>query len=250
MIPLVVRPEPQAEALRRQLAAAGHQPLVCPLLDFAAGRDVSRLGPALALCGPLDYVIAVSVQAVTFADNALKSQKLPWPDSHYIAVGEATAQAFAAIGIHKVSVPDDPRSEGIIALPELQQPSGSQVVILRGDGGRDLIAPTLGARGARVSYCEVYRRQYRADPGGALVKGWQRQGVDSIIITSGGLLNHLFQLAATRAKDWLLSRLLIVPSERVAQEAKTLGFTLVINAEGASNQALLQALDERKRNDK
>ncbi|WP_116474642.1 uroporphyrinogen-III synthase [Zobellella maritima] len=250
MTPLVVRPEPQSESLCRQLAAAGHQPVTCPLLDFAAGRDISRLGPKLALCGPRDYVIAVSVQAVTFADNALKSQNRPWPDTHYIAVGEATAQAFASIGIRRVSVPDDPRSEGIIALPELQQPAGRQVIILRGDGGRDLIAPTLEAWGARVRYCEVYRRQYRPDPDGGLVKGWQRQGVDSIIVTSGGLLNHLFQLAATRAKDWLLSRLLIVPSERVAQAAKTLGFTLVINAEGASNQALLKALDERKRNDK
>lgn len=250
MIPLVVRPEPQAESLRQQLLAAGHQPLVCPLLEFAAGRDLSRLAPSLAPCSSRDYVIAVSAQAVTFADNTLKSQNLPWPNARYIAVGEATARAFSAIGIDQVGVPDDPRSEGIIALPELQRLAGQQVVILRGDGGRDLIAPTLSARGARVQYCEVYRRQYRPDPDGELVKGWQRRGVDSIIVTSGGLLNHLFQLAAARAKDWLLSRLLIVPSERVAQEAKALGFTLVINAEGASNQALLQVLDERKRNDK
>jgi uroporphyrinogen-III synthase len=101
-----------------------------------------------------------------------------------------------------------------------------------------------------VAYCEVYRRCYRDDAGEQLVKEWQRQGVDSIIITSGGLLQHLFQLAANSAKDWLLSRLLIVPSVRVTEQAKALGFTHIINAKGASNPALLSALDERKRNDR
>ncbi|MGB5855521.1 MAG: uroporphyrinogen-III synthase, partial [Oceanisphaera sp.] len=74
--------------------------------------------------------------------------------------------------------------------------------------------------------------------------------VDSIIITSGGLLSHIVQLTNDRAKDWLRSRLLIVPSIRVVLEAKELGFTQIINAEGASNQALIAALDERKRNDR
>lgn len=170
--------------------------------------------------------------------------------TRYIAVGEATGDAFAAVGINDAAVPDDPRSEGIIALPGLEAMQGRRVVILRGNGGRHMIAPTLSARGAQVDYCEVYRRQYRGDPQRKLVKSWQQRGVDSIIMTSGGLLSHTVELVTPETKDWLLSRLLIVPSIRVVLEAKALGFTHIINAEGASNEALVNALDERKRNDR
>ncbi|WMC10565.1 uroporphyrinogen-III synthase [Oceanimonas pelagia] len=250
MIPLVLRPEPQSHRLCETLRRAGHQPVATPLLSFAPGAELEQAPALLNGLGGGDYVIAVSVQAVNFADNALKTRGLPWPDVTYVAVGEATGRAFAAVGVANALVPDDPRSEGMIALPQLQQPAGRRVVILRGDGGRDMMAPTLAQRGARVDYCEVYRRCYRDDAGGELVKEWQHRGVDSIIITSGGLLQHLFQLAANSARDWLLSRLVIVPSMRVAEQARALGFTHIINAKGASDPALLSALDERKRNDR
>lgn len=250
MTPLVVRPEPQNQALCQALAEAGHRPLACPLLSFDEGAELALLPEQLATLGQGDYVIAVSVPAVTFADNALKRLGLAWPACGYVAVGEATGRALAAVGVAHAAVPEDPRSEGIISLPGLQRLEGHRVLILRGDGGRHLIAPTLAGRGARVDYCEVYRRHYRPDPGGSLVKNWQSAGVDSIIVTSGGLLRYVFQLASPHAKDWLLSRLLIVPSIRVADSARELGFTRVINAEAASSQALIAALDERKRNDR
>lgn len=250
MIPLVVRPEPQNHRLCEALRQAGHQPVATPLLSFAPGAELAQAPRLLKDLGSRDYVIAVSVAAVNFADNALKTRGQPWPDVTYVAVGEATGRALAAVGVPHALVPDDPRSEGMAALPELQDPAGCRVLILRGDGGRDMMAPTLTQRGAQVTYCEVYRRCYRDDAGEQLVKEWQRLGVDSIIITSGGLLQHLFQLAANSAKDWLLSRLLIVPSIRVTEQAKALGFTHIINAKGASNPALLSALDERKRNDR
>lgn len=249
MIPLVVRPEPQASSLSQALLAAGHQPVTSPLLNFVKGSELDRLPALLSPLSSADYVIAVSVQAVNFTHTALLEQGIPWPNAHYIAVGEATGNAFAAVGVLGAAVPDDPRSEGIISLPGLDELAGQRVVILRGNGGRHMIAPTLTDRGATVDYCEVYKREYSSDPHGKLVKSWQSQGVDSIIITSGGLLSHIVQLATANAKDWLLSRLLIVPSIRVVLEAKELGFTQIINAEGASNQALIAALDERKPND-
>lgn len=250
MIPLVVRPEPQASRLSQALLTAGHQPVTSPLLSFVEGNELHRLPELLGSLSSDDYVIAVSVHAVSFTDNALRENGLAWPKAHYIAVGEATGNAFADVGVQGAAVPNDPRSEGIISLPGLADVTGRRVVILRGNGGRHMISPTLSNRGAHVDYCEVYQRVYSPDPHGELVKGWQSQGVDSIIITSGGLLSHIVQLATANAKDWLLSRLLIVPSIRVVQEAKELGFTQIINAEGASNQALIAALDERKRNDR
>lgn len=250
MIPLVVRPEPQASSLSQALLAAGHQPVTSPLLSFDAGSELDRLPDLLSPLCSEDYVIAVSVQAVNFTHTALQQKGLAWPKARYIAVGEATGNAFTAVGVLGSAVPEDPRSEGIISLPGLDQLTDRRVVILRGNGGRHMIAPTLTERGAKVDYCEVYRREYSSDPQGELVKSWQSQGVDSIIITSGGLLSHIVQLATASAKDWLLSRLLIVPSIRVVEEAKELGFTQIINAEGASNQALIAALDERNPNDR
>jgi uroporphyrinogen-III synthase len=51
-------------------------------------------------------------------------------------------------------------SESVLALPAFQAPAvaGRRVLILRGDGGRDLLGDTLRARGAEVEYLTCYHR--------------------------------------------------------------------------------------------
>ncbi|MGL4775525.1 MAG: uroporphyrinogen-III synthase, partial [Aeromonas veronii] len=149
MTPLVVRPAAQATELVQLLRQHGHAPLCCPLLETVAGSELPLLPDLLR---SVDAVIAVSIHAVHFAHDFLLQTGQTWPHIEYFAVGQASADAFATIGI-TASCPDDPRSEGLLALPALQQVAGKRVLILRGNGGRDLIASTLASRGALVHYC-------------------------------------------------------------------------------------------------
>ena len=242
MIPLVVRPAAQATELAQLLRRHGHAPLCCPLLETVAGSDLPRLADMLQ---DADIVIAVSIHAVHFAHDFLLQTGQTWPHIEYFAVGQASADAFAAIGI-TASCPDDPRSEGLLALPALQQIAGKRVLILRGNGGRDLIASTLASRGALVHYCAAYERHYPEFDGEALTSHWQAAGLDSLLVTSGELLQRLLELVPASQQPWLFDRLLVVPSPRVAEMASAAGFIHITIAQGASNQALMAALELRK----
>lgn len=242
MIPLVVRPAKQADELVQLLRQHGHSPLCCPLLETRAGDELSRLPELLPAA---DIVIAVSMHAVNFAHHFLLQTGLTWPHIEYFAVGQASADAFAEVGI-QAQCPEDPRSEGLLLLPNLQQLTGRRVLILRGNGGRDLIARTLASRGALVHYCATYERHYPELDGDALTHHWQGAGLDSLLITSGELLQRLLELVPSQQQPWLYDRLLVVPSPRVADLAEAAGFTRIVIAQGASNQALTAALELRK----
>lgn len=242
MIPLVVRPAAQANQLVQMLRQLGHAPLCCPLLETRPGCDLPHLGEMLR---EADLVIAVSMHAIHFAHHFLLQTGQTWPHIDYFAVGQASADAFAEAGIQALC-PADPRSEGLLALPALQGVSGRRVLILRGNDGRDLIARTLASRGALVHYCATYERHYPDLDGDALIRHWQAAGLDSLLITSGELLQRLLALVPGPQHPWLYDRLLVVPSPRVAEMAEGAGFTRIVIAQGASNQALVAALELRK----
>ena len=242
MVPLVVRPAAQAALLVQLLRQQGHAPLCCPLLEIRPGSELPRLPELLP---QTDIVIAVSAHAVKFAHHFLLQTGLTWPHIDYFAVGQASADAFSEVGI-EASCPDDPRSEGLLALPALQQVSGKRVLILRGNDGRDLIARTLASRGALVHYCATYERHYPELDGDAFTRHWQAAGLDSLLVTSGELLQRLLALVPGPQRPWLYDRLLVVPSPRVAEMAEGAGFTRIVIAQGASNQALVAALELRK----
>ena len=242
MIPLVVRPAAQANQLVQMLRQLGHAPLCCPLLETRPGCDLPHLGDMLR---EADLVIAVSMHAVHFTHHFLLQTGQTWPHIDYFAVGQASADAFAEAGIQALC-PADPRSEGLLALPALQGVSGRRVLILRGNDGRDLIARTLASRGALVHYCATYERHYPDLDGDALTRHWQAAGLDSLLITSGELLQRLLALVPGPQHPWLYDRLLVVPSPRVAEMAEGAGFTRIVIAQGASNQALVAALELRK----
>ncbi|MFQ2853070.1 uroporphyrinogen-III synthase [Aeromonas caviae] len=242
MVPLVVRPAAQANQLVQMLRQLGHVPLCCPLLETRPGCDLPHLGDMLR---EADLVIAVSMHAVHFAHYFLLQTGQTWPHIDYFAVGQASADAFAEVGIQALC-PADPRSEGLLALPALQGVSGRRVLILRGNDGRDLIARTLASRGALVHYCATYERHYPDLDGDALTRHWQAAGLDSLLITSGELLQRLLALVPGPQHPWLYDRLLVVPSPRVAEMAEGAGFTRIVIAQGASNQALVAALELRK----
>ncbi len=242
MIPLVVRPAAQANQLVQMLRQLGHAPLCCPLLETRPGGDLPHLGDMLR---EADLVIAVSMHAVHFAHHFLLQTGQTWPHIDYFAVGQASADAFTEAGIQALC-PADPRSEGLLALPALQGVSGRRVLILRGNDGRDLIARTLASRGALVHYCATYERHYPDLDGDALTRHWQAAGLDSLLITSGELLQRLLALVPGPQHPWLYDRLLVVPSPRVAEMAEGAGFTRIVIAQGASNQALVAALELRK----
>lgn len=243
MTPLVLRPQPQADALCQALTQAGHTPVCCPLFTLTPGRELSQLPQALAEAA---LVIAVSAPAVEQADAWRLAQGLSWPATPALAVGPATAAAWQQAGIQALA-PEQADSEGLLALPALQPEAvaGRPVLILRGDSGRELLAQQLTARGARVRYCECYRRQALPLDGHHLWHAWRSSGVDSVIITSGDLFNRLCQLLPVEARPWLEQLTFYVPSTRIGNWLAQAGLPHIQLTRGAATAAILAALPTR-----
>ncbi|WP_320151319.1 uroporphyrinogen-III synthase [uncultured Tolumonas sp.] len=239
MTPLILRPQPAADELAALLRQQGHTPVVCPLLSYLPG---SELGALTSRLSQADIVIAISVAAVQYASEQLVQQQTSWP-SHciYLAVGATTAAQWQQQGVQVIS-PTDARSEGLLALPVLQSATGKNILILRGNGGRELLADVLRELGAHVSYLECYRRHYLHTDGAPLLQEWQAAGVDSVIISSSKLFRQLIRLLPETASDWLSSQLWFVPSQRTADEIHQAGFNRVTIMSGVQHEAVVAAL--------
>jgi len=240
---LVTRPAQQSEGLCRLIEAAHGRPVRFPALEILGPADKHAARDALQAARRADILVFVSANAVQYAFPLLPEQ-LPL-DIRIAAVGSATARALAGCGLDPDLVPERMDSEGLLALPALQQLQGRHIVILRGNGGRELLAETLKARGAEVDTVEVYRRALPQRPAAAanLVRGWQ-QLVQVVIATSNAILDNLYTLLGDRGAGLINDTPLIVVSQRMADHAVERGAQRVHVASSARDADLLTALCE------
>lgn len=234
MTVLIIRPQPQADRLGAELDKHRISHLVAPLLMITPLPAPAEL-PAL-LAGA-NWVLVVSAHAAA----ALPAPLPKGP--RYAAVGEATAQALKSAGAEAVLVADPPDSEGLLAQPALAKVQDEQILIAKGEGGRDLLATTLRERGAVVEELALYRREPVSLPPQVLLD-WQDKGVDKVLVTSNSLLDALLDTAAPHLLPWLQGLTLLVPSKRVKDYAATKGFTKLVQLKDASDQAVVDYLKE------
>ena len=242
---LVTRPLPQGEALVSRLRAMGRVAWSFPLIEFTPGRELPALGDALARLGPDDLLFALSQHAVEFAHARLQQQGLLWPNSpRYFAIGRTTALALHTVSGQHIHYPLDREiSEVLLQLPELQTIAGKRALILRGNGGRELLGETLRERGADVTFVECYQRCAKHYDGAEEAMRWHARGINTLVVTSGEMLQQLWSLIPLWYREnWLLRCRLLVVSERLANQARELGWQDIRIADNADNDALLRAL--------
>ncbi|MGO1296086.1 MAG: uroporphyrinogen-III synthase [Vibrio sp.] len=237
---LVTRPLDSGEQLCQQLRERGIEAHHHPLIDIKPGREQVGLSHALAHS---DIIIAVSQYAVSFTSEILAEQGASWPQyCRYFAIGQKTAQCLSKACGQPVHFPQISDSEHLVALPEMADINGQHIIILRGNGGRDVIYDTLVAKGAKVSYKEVYQRIARPTPVQQCLKQWQTMGINTIVITSKQQLMIFMDFFKDSATNWPIQQTLVVPSDRIAHYAEALGFTQIIVSGSAHNADLVAAL--------
>jgi uroporphyrinogen-III synthase len=195
---LVTRPEAQAEALCDAISAAGGQPLRFPLLDIVAAPDAMLVdGTAVKIAAQGALVIFVSPNAVRHG----LPHFLPWPAAaRAAAIGAGTARALSDADIPDVILPADHThfdSEGLLALPELAMKTiaGRKILIVRGNGGRELLQEILHTRGAAVIPLTAYRRTAPAPERLAdLRKTLVTSPVDALTLSSSEMVASLAAL--------------------------------------------------------
>ena len=244
MAVLVTRPDERGQQLVDMLAKAGVVAIHLPLFNIESGAELNGLPNKFAQLKVGDYVFAVSKSAVDFADKALKNTGFVWRDDlQYFTVGQGTAQHFAmttTLAVHYPTTQEN--SEGVLQLAAMQNLQGKTILILRGNGGRELLSEQAQQRGANVEIVECYRREsivYNSTEQTSLCK---RAGVQTIVATSAEILTQLVDFVPQNEHNWLKSCQLITVSERISHLAQALGWQNVIVSPRADNQTLLQTL--------
>ncbi len=241
---LVTRPAHQAEPLCTLVADAGGTPIRFPAIDIAPPTDPRAADAVIDALERFDLAIFISANAVERGVAAVRTRR-SWPPGLVTAsIGAATARALVERGLAPALRPEQRfDSEALLEHPALGDMRGKRVVIFRGEGGRELLAETLRARGAEVAYAEVYRRALPvADPAPLLAR-WRAGEVDVAVITSVEGAQNLCTLLGDAGCRLLQATPLVVASGRVLQQARDLGVGRVARvARSSSDQGLLEAV--------
>ncbi|WP_222910558.1 uroporphyrinogen-III synthase [Pseudomonas sp. DNDY-54] len=244
---LLTRPAEECVALAAALSDVGIHSASVPLLAI---EPLSETAEQRAAMLELDRYCAVVVVSKPAARLGLARLKRYWPQppagQAWFSVGAATGAILKEHGLNAYwpDVGDD--SEALLALPRLAEAldvTSPRVLILRGEGGRELIAETLHQRGVLVDKLELYRRYLPDYPPGILAQTLRSERLNAVVVSSGQGLQSLRELAGS---DWTALRELplFVPSPRVAEMATTLGAKIIVDCRGAGTAALLAALRE------
>ncbi len=237
---VVTRPWRQAEASAHWLRSLGATVVLFPVLEIealsAATIDkkfsVTQLRSANA-------IIFVSANAAEYGAAAIEARGGFPPHAAIFAIGNATQAGLAEHGLRNIQCPavgND--SEALLALPELQNLNGKQILIVRGaseGGGRTFLQDTLRTRGAQVSPLECYVRgavKASADARHSLEVALQaaqaRGAMPAFSVLSVETLESLWDnLAELKMAGGLHECMMLVPHSRVAAAAHKMGFTNV-----------------------
>lgn len=235
---LNTRPAGQGESLESALREAGARVSRLPLIDIVPLPLTQEDERRLLDLDRFDGVFFVSANAARRGLDAVAGSWPQWPYRLPVyAVGRGTAAALAQEGL-TVILPDRADSEGLLALPALQDIAGQRFLVFRGQGGRELLRETLQARGAEVTVIELYRRELPVE---ALHQWHSLSATDVgvVILTSPDALRHWLQVAGHDAQrlHWL------VVSPRMEEAARQAGARVSLAA-GADTPSLLAALQQ------
>ena len=235
---VLTRPQADSQRLSEALLNEGFHSRVMPIMTIEAIPTAEQApAPSLsddALC------IFISANAVRFGLPQLGPALARCSDLTVIAVGNKTRDTLATEGI-QAQVPVRSDSEGLLAMPVLAAPDARDVVIVKGEGGRELLASELTRRGARVTEWACYRRCWPEVD----VSGLTDISAGLIFqASSGEMVSRLSELLAGGGQVDLFQSPIIVPSDRVARLATEIGWAQVVRADDASDDAFMRALKQ------
>ncbi|MDG1818671.1 MAG: uroporphyrinogen-III synthase [Porticoccaceae bacterium] len=251
---LLIRPQRQDDQLLTMLENKGAEVTHYPVMSIQAVVESPQLeqkSPQLEKESPQpepksqkikDQILELDNfhKAIVVSGNAAELS-LEWIDKYwpmfpvgidYFAVGERTAELLKQAGIDALHPRGRQNSEELLKLEPLQELDNQRIIIFRGVGGREILGETLIERGARVEYCELYKRVINSEQ----LALAQQQETDCLIAHSGELIQAMGE--AGKAADTPV----VVPSERVAAIARDLGYRQVFSAKNALPESMLAAV--------
>lgn len=199
---LVTRARHQAASLAEPLAELGAEVVVAPVIDTVDPDDWTPADKAISRLDSYGWLVLTSANSVDrfFARMRERGVSLS-PATSVAAVGPATAERLAELGIAADLVPADFRAEGLVeAFEALGAGSGWRVLLPRAEKAREILPDSLRALGVTVDVVPVYRT-VAATPDPALVERLRNGSVDVVTFTSPSTVRHFLAWLSTAGLD-------------------------------------------------
>ena len=169
--------------------------------------------------------------------HAHKQLPLPWLNKSVHAVGPSTARSLSEFK-QAIEFDPEPPFNSEAYLHQLSSKPPQKILIVKGAGGRDLIASELNSKGWEVQTVDVYRRNLPDFSPEDISNAFRTPHPQIISITSNETLENLVTLAKDHW-DLIKDLPIVVNSQRCQDLANSLGFTqqaLVANQAGDEGQ--------------
>jgi uroporphyrinogen III methyltransferase/synthase len=222
---LVTRPREQAAELVRLLEAHGAEAIEAPMIRIGPPDDYGPLDDACESIHTFDWIVFASTNAVDVFVRRLLASPLDLRALKGVklcAVGPATADRLAELGLKVDLVPAEYRAEGVVdALTSGRDVRDVRILLPRADIGREVVAEELRRRGAEVVEVVAYRT-ILVDP--------EREGepdiyrmlldrkIDVVTFTSASAVRNLVRVLGTEPAADLLSAIVVASIGPVTAE--------------------------------
>ncbi len=236
---LIIRPAGLGERLAQMVRDEGGCAVVFPAIEVLPATRPERLESVLDLLHTFDWAVFVSPTAVRQGLQAVQARRAFPSELRIAAIGRGTAAALNAAGFEKVLAPGAPGdTEALLALEAFQQVAGHNVVVFRGEGGREKLTRVLSERGARVEYAECYRRARPEADVSDLLARWRSGAIHAVCAASRESLVNLRDMLGDQASATLARTPVFVPHPRIASAARELGCARTIVVTGGEDSTV------------
>lgn len=203
---------------------------------------------------PYSGIIFISRNAFYFARESFTKEHWKQLMSRPLfTIGSGTKQAIAqsteaAEANIRITSPNQTNTEGLLDLPEFDDISNQNWLIVKGVGGRETLKNSLANKGANVSEAVVYQRKMPVDLDEQITE-IPTQANPIWIISSKAALGNLSQSLDGCHENCLV----ITSSDRISKAANNLSMKVIAQANNASDDGIVKCiaglLRERERID-
>ena len=198
---LITRAREQAAGFQALLEDLGAEVLALPTIAIEPPRSWEPLDRALADLASPDasyrWVVFTSVNGVEMVRRRLEAtgrSAQALAGRRIAAIGPATAQALARLGVGAEVVPDEYVAEALAARLAGLIEVGQRVLLPRAARTRDRLVRDLEGLGARVDEVAAYETRPAAESAAALREALRAGRVDAVTFTSSSTVRHFAAL--------------------------------------------------------
>lgn len=243
---IVLRPAREKDPLAELISTRGGRIHPLPVQKITALADDDG-----AITAKIERI--ESYQKAVFVSRNASLLAMRWLDQGSLslrskgqcfAVGPTSAAPLENRGIEVEFPVEQWNSEGLLALPAVNQVRGENIIIFRGQGGLPTLREELVARGASVEYCELYRRQPDSTFKNEIIELLTEAQPCVLVAHSGGVIDALIALGGIQYQQMILTSPVVVPGLRLQEYARKLGFLEVMVAASALAKDIERAVSD------